>query len=341
MPPVIPTLMTAAAGAGIAWALGVPAPFLTGPALFVSVASVLGLRAALPDRLRDACFVVIGIGMGTGVTPEAVAAAARWPLSLVALSLALIVILLVGTRLLMAGFGFDRLTAFLATSPGHLSFVLGLSADLPVNLRQIAIVQSLRVLALTLIVPMLVAWLTDAEMILLQPGTRVMGLAVLAALLVLSAVVGLGMKRLRVPAAYLLAGMAVSATGHLTQMAPGAVPPWLSVPAFIVMGALIGSRFAGTSAAELRHAAGAALALTTFAALVSLAAAAAVSHFLGIPLVTVLIAFAPGGVETMAAMSIMLDADPAFVATHHVFRIVMLSFLVPLFLPRTPRATRP
>jgi len=51
-----------------------------------------------------------------------------------------------------------------------------------------------------------------------------------------------------------------------------------------------------------------------------------------LPLMQLLIAFAPGGVETMAAMSVLLDADPAFVAAHHVLRLFVLTALVPIVL---------
>ncbi|MDX1737159.1 MAG: AbrB family transcriptional regulator, partial [Alphaproteobacteria bacterium] len=42
------------------------------------------------------------------------------------------------------------------------------------------------------------------------------------------------------------------------------------------------------------------------------------------------VAFAPGGVEAMAAMAISLDFDPAFVAVHHLFRIIFLILILPI-----------
>jgi len=51
----------------------------------------------------------------------------------------------------------------------------------------------------------------------------------------------------------------------------------------------------------------------------------------------VLIAFAPGGLETMAAMSVILGIDPTFVATHHIARLLMLTVIVPVFVIRSQR----
>lgn len=52
------------------------------------------------------------------------------------------------------------------------------------------------------------------------------------------------------------------------------------------------------------------------------------------------VAFAPGGVEAMAAIAVQSGLDPTFVAAHHVFRLLLLTVLVPLLLRRTTTATR-
>ena len=330
-------LAVGAAGAGAALALHIPAPFLTGPALCVSLATLFGLRGNIPDRLRDACFVLIGVGMGTGVTPEALNTAAQWPLSLVILTLSVMVIFLGGARLLQALFGMDRMSGILTATPGHLSFVLSLTTELKADLPRVTMIQSLRVLSLTLLVPFLAPLLTDRPLPALARVSSVMPLPDLALVLAVSAVAGLGFKRLRVPAALLMGGMGVSAVAHATALTTGAVTPWLSVPGFVVMGTLIGTRFSGITPGMVGQALGAASVLTGFAALASLASAALVAHLFGLPVVTVLIAFAPGGLETMMAMSVLLDANPAFVAAHHVFRLLLLTVVLPLVVARAQR----
>jgi uncharacterized membrane protein AbrB (regulator of aidB expression) len=54
----------------------------------------------------------------------------------------------------------------------------------------------------------------------------------------------------------------------------------------------------------------------------------------GMDVVAVMIAFAPGGLETMAAMSVILGIDPTFVASHHVARLLMLTVIVPFLVLR-------
>jgi len=335
MVPALLTLAAGAAGAALATLLGVPAPFLTGPALTVTLLALAGAPVTMPAQLRDACFLLIGVNMGAGVTPEAVATAARWPLSLALLAVAVLAILWFGARLLERIFGFDRMSALLTATPGHLSYVLSLSTDVKADLPRVTMIQTLRVLSLTLIVPFVAPLLGEGDLPALPDLPPAMPLVVLGPLILLSVLTGLVFQRLRVPAALLLGGMALSGLGHATGTISGAVPTWLSVPAFTVMGTLIGTRFAGVTPRMVLQSLGASSLLTAFAAAVSLAAAALVSVTLGLPMLTALIAFAPGGLETMMAMSLLLDADPAYVAAHHVFRLLVLTVALPVIVART------
>ena len=57
-------------GAGIAWALGLAAPFITGPALAVAFVSLMGVKCHIPLYFRNTVFLIIGIVLGSGVTPD-------------------------------------------------------------------------------------------------------------------------------------------------------------------------------------------------------------------------------------------------------------------------------
>jgi len=329
------TLAVGAVGAVLAQLLQLPAPYLTGPAALVTLVGVMGVRTRVPDPMRDGCFLTIGLSMGTGVNPEILAAAAQWPLSLVALGLALLAIFLGGAAALQRLLGFDRVSALLAATPGHLSYILSLSTETRSDISMIAVAQSLRVLILTLLVPLVVAGLTDADLSMgLRPGA-VMNLWHLGLSLCLAAALGLVLKRTRMPAAFLMGGMIVSTLSHGTGIIPGLVPAWITVPSFAIMGTLIGTRFSGVGLGQIARASGAAAILTALALVATVTAAWSMHLALDLPVINLLIAYAPGGLETMAALSVMLDADPAFVAFHHAFRILLLTFLVPAVLPRS------
>ncbi|MBC6437870.1 MAG: AbrB family transcriptional regulator [Rhodobacteraceae bacterium] len=323
------TLGIGALGAVVAWALGLPAPFLTGPALLVTAASLLGLQTHVPPPLRDISLVLIGIGMGTGVTPQVLDSARHWPLPLITLAGLLLIILFGGAGLVRWLSGQDTNTARLAATPGHLSFVLALSTGAKADLPFIAVVQSVRVLLLIVLVPAVATMLTGADVPMPASRGMPMPMPALLGLSGLAAGLGWALKHRAIPAALLLAGMAVSAAAHGTGQVPGTLPLWVEIPAFAIMGTLIGTRFSGVTPALVARALGASAVLSALACTVTFAAAWGVHTLGGLPMVDLLIAFAPGGLETMAAISILLGADPAFVALHHVFRLVFLAVLVP------------
>jgi membrane AbrB-like protein len=327
------TLAIAAAGAGLFWLAGLPAPFLTGPALAVSLASLAGRSADLPAPLRDAVFVVLGVGIGASVTPEVIAGIRTWPLSLSMLAATLVAIIVACRTLLQRRFGFDRLSALLAGTPGHLSYVLAISESQGGATGRVALVQSMRVLFLTLAVPALIALGgLQAPRPALPPPAMTLpgGLISFAAAIALALV----FRRLRLPAALLIGALLASALLHGSGLVVGRLPNWLGLSAFLVMGALIGTRFRGQTWAATRAALGAGLAVTGVSCGVAVLAALAVAAIIGLPVVQVLIAFAPGGLEAMAAMALLTNADPAFVAAHHVARMMLLSVMVPMFLRR-------
>ena len=326
----IRALVIGAIGGVAAWLVGLPAPMLMGPAISVTIAAVAGQRMHMPVWLRDSAFVIIGIGMGAGVTPETLQAVRTWPASIAFLIVVVAAILVAGAAAVAWLFGKDWRTSVLAASPGHLSYVLGLGVEMRADIGFVTVVQSLRLLALTLLVPVVVVMGGQVG----TPSLPVAPLALipLALCILASGVSGMILARLGVPAALLLGGMFVSSFAHGIGLIHGGVPGWLALPAFGVMWTLIGTSFDGARWAVLRAALGASVVLTSLSVGIAIIGAFMVAWLTDLPTMQVLIAFAPGGVETMAAMAVLLDADPAFVAAHHVLRLFVLTALVPLAL---------
>jgi uncharacterized protein len=322
-------LVIGSAGAALFWVIGFPAALLTGPASAVSIATIMGVRCVIPPALRDGVFLLIGVSIGSTVTPEVISTAMAWPLSLAVLLVTLILVLILALIALERIFRFDRMTAMLSATPGHLSYVLSLSTDIGADVPRVALVQSMRVLLLTLVVPVLVAvWGVEGTSQLADRGMIApLGLAVIFPL---GIALGWLFKRLKIPAALLLGAMAVSAVGQGADLTPGALPAWVIGAAFIAMGSLIGTRFVGVDRAVLANAFLAGLVCTFIACGVAALGAVLASELVGLPPAVLLLAFAPGGVEVMAAIAIETGLEPAFVAAHHVFRLLALTVIVPV-----------
>jgi membrane AbrB-like protein len=332
------TAIIGSLGALMAYVIDLPAPFLCGPALAVTVAGLAGLRLSVPVFLRNATFVVVGISMGTSVTPDVIGAAKTWPLSFLAVLLTVVILLYVAYWILRYGFGYDRTTAMLGASPGHLSYIISLTAETKSDLATVSVIQSVRVLALTLIVPLIVEYF---DLISIEPANvpQPMGLFVLGLVVLASLAVGWIFMRWRFPAALLLGGVAVSIGVHITGLTSGGVPSWLSQPTYIVLGSLIGTRFSRASLRDMKKAFLAGGVVTVAVMVLACIIAVGVSRLTGVPLNAVMIAFSPGGLETMAAMAVMMHADTAYVGSHHVLRLLFLSVLMPFVMGKDARKT--
>ena len=104
------------------------------------------------------------------------------------------------------------------------------------------------------------------------------------------------------------------------------------IAAQVALGTVTGCRFVGVAARDV----GRALVLSTGATLAMLALALgfafAVNAMLGIDPALVLLAFAPGGLSEMSLVALAMKAEVAFVALHHVVRIVLVIAFAPLAL---------
>jgi hypothetical protein len=329
------TLALAAAGGAVFAALGLPAPWLAGGMLGVVVGLAWGLDLSLPDRLRDAAMFVLGVSMGSGVTPATFEGIARWPASLFGLWAVVALVMVASTWAARRCFGWDRPTAVYASAPGALATVMILADAAGANMRRVVVAQSLRLFALIAVLPPAVALLQPGPVAAVAPvppaGAGLLsGAAEHLAIFGAGLVGALACRLLRMPAPLLVGGLLGSAALHGLAVATAPVPPALLVPSFVVIGAYVALRFKGTTRAALQAELAASLAMFGIAAAVAALGALAVSRLAGLPLAEVLVAYAPGGVEAMAILAFALGLDVAYVATHHVVRFLSLALALPL-----------
>lgn len=333
------TLAAAFAGGLAAVVLGVPAGALLGSSLTVALLSGLTGRGAVPSRLRDAGFATIGVALGGGIDPDLAARLPGWLPSLALLVVSLVVTLWLGALALQRLAGFDRESAVLATAPGTMSNVIALAIEGRGEVGAIMGLQVMRVLFLVLMVPPLAA-LLEADAVPAVTARPPMALASLAGLLAGGFGLGIMGQRLRIPASCFLFGLLVSAAAHASGLVEGAVPDGAMFAGLAIAGGALGTRVRDMGGTSLRRLALAGAVMLAVTLSVSIAFAGLTAVLTGLPLVQLWVAFAPGGVEVMAAIGLSLGYDPAFVALHHFARILALVVLVPLALGRARARAR-
>lgn len=336
------TLAIGAVGALLAWAINMPLAFLAGPAVAVAGAGIAGAPVVIARPLRETGFVLVGLTIGSLVTPDSIDAMLRWPIAFVLLVVLTFLTPWVGQWVLTRSLGFgDRDEAFLASSPGHLSLVVALADSLSLSVTRPTVLAAIRVLTLTLCVPFAARMAGLDVGPGLQSGAHAASWLAIAAQIIATLALAPLLGRMRLPAPYLLAAMMIGATTHLTQWVDGNIPVWLSQCVLVLMGSLIGTRFVGTSLRALVANLGTGLLIVGLSTGLALVFALIAAPLSGLPLLDLLLGFAPGGLETMVIVGAAMGADPSFVAAAHVLRLIVLALILTGYATRMSRRDSP
>ena len=318
-------------GGLIAHGIAMPLAWMMGPMLATFVASLLRVKMGIPMRFRSIILGVIGVFLGASFTPDALDQAARWPISMIAVLLYVPIITIVVTWFYSKVAKLDPATALFSATPGGLTPMVVLGAAAGGNEQEIAVTQGLRVLLLVMSAPLIALLITgvvanghgnsEAMQMTLSDG-------LITAFCAISTVVIF--RKIGVPASEMTGAMMASMLLHVTGVVEGNLPEWLLAGSLLILGAAIGSRFAGVKLSFLIRLAG----YSIFATLLILAFTGVVAWFvsdwLDLDYIAVLLAFAPGGVAEMSLIALALNVEPSFVAFHHIVRIFEIVMLAPL-----------
>jgi membrane AbrB-like protein len=319
-------------GGAIFKGLGFPLPWTLGSLTAAAAIAVVGLDWKLPSAARNAARPIIGVMAGSAFTVEVARSMAHWWQAILPLVAFLVLITLAGRVFFTRFCGFDRTTAFFASTPGGLSELTLLGAQYGGNIRQLVLIHSTRIITVVFLVPLAVRLLFD-----LEGGGRtgpVHASEVLSAVdwLVLLGCAALGYvigRPLKVIGGVMVVPLILSAFVHGTGLTHLPPPSWLVALVQVVIGCIAGSRFAGVQWHEVRTSVVQGLAWTSIMLLAALAAAALCSTFVDASVPALLLAFAPGGIAEMTIVAFAMGIEVAFVVCCHVFRSIFLVAFAP------------
>ncbi len=319
----------AALGGYVFALIGVPAGWLSGAVAVSAVFVVSGRSRPLPPLLADLAMLLAGVSMGAGATPEAIAAMSRYPASLALLALAMLAVTFACAAYLRTRPGWTWEEAILASVPGALAAVLAVAVDRRARLSPIVVVQLFRLLALVLVLPSAINAVSGTPPLGANAAGS-MGLGELALILLGGAVVSIGYRKLRFAAAMMLGALTVSAAVHAGGLVTGGLPPFALATALVLIGCFIGSRMRGVNRQSLQ----AVLPDAAVSFLIGLAVAGAFAGLTvmvaGIGFEAAFVAFAPGGLEAMVVLALVMGLDPLYVGTHHLARAIGINFILPI-----------
>ncbi|MBF9195733.1 AbrB family transcriptional regulator [Microvirga terrestris] len=330
---LVQILIAALGGLVFHW-LGVPAAWLSGAAIAATLWGLSGRALPMPRALADAAMLISGAAMGAAVTPAAIAAIGRYPGSLILLVIGVFAISAASTIWLMRMSGWRIADAVLASVPGALSTVLAVAADRKAEVASIAIVQNFRLFVLIALLPSVVVLTGDGGNTgaLIGEGLPVESPGGMAFILLGGLVLGAVFKTLKVAAPILLGATMVSSISHGTEFVTGVIPPLIATGGLVLIGLFIAERFRNVQRSTLKRALMSALGSFTIGMIVAALFACVAAWLAGVSFANGLVAFAPGGLEAMTVLALILGLDPLYVGIHHLVRFLGIGLVLPFLI---------
>ena len=134
------------------------------------------------------------------------------------------------------------------------------------------------------------------------------------------------------PAALLSGTLVASGILQISEVASYKLPDESINFCLLILGASVGCRFADKSLKEVASNSFHSLIATVILVTLGLLAAIVATYFVDTNFLTLLLSFSPGGIYEVAVIAIAFDLDPNFVAFHHIIRLLMILFTIPIIL---------
>jgi hypothetical protein len=330
--PVLTALAACALGGAFCFYLHTPLPWMIGPLVTMAALRFTGFAVGAPRGGRQTGQLVIAVALGLYFTPAvAREVLARWEILLLAAAFAA-ALAYVGAWILSRWTDTDRTTALFASVPGGAAEMATLGERFGARTERIVVAQSLRVLVVVVAVPFAITW-SGAHGADDYVGVRLpveaTGLAVLAAGAVAA---GVAFWFVGSPNPFFLGPLIAVIALTVAGLSRSAVPTELVNAGQVLLGCSLGSRFEREFLRRSPRYVAVVASSIVAAILISVAFAAGLAWWSGLPVATLVLATAPGGLAEMCVTAEVLQLGVPLVTAAQVVRvIILLTTTAPIF----------
>jgi membrane AbrB-like protein len=329
------TLLAALVGGALFNWLDTPLPWTLGALAFTIIGATTHGRTYLPSQVRLVATPIFGVMIGSAFTGDITGQLGAWLLVVPGLLAFMASAIIVGMLYYQTVLQVDRHTAFCSALPGGLSEVILIAPSMRADTRTVVVSQVTRVVLLVFTIPFAFRLFDDSlggavtAVDSHSAQASLMGYGILLICAVAGCVLG---KALRLPLALLTGPMLLSALAHAFEITDAVLPDLVIAAVQIIIGVFAGCRFAGVRLAEVRRTLLASIGWSCLLMLVTVAIALLGQWLTGVDLRELILALAPGGVQEMTLIALLLGADVAFVSALHILRITLIAGVVlPLY----------
>ena len=317
----------------IAEYFNVPLAWFLGPMLITSIASLAGFKTKMPRLILSLVLILLGLYIGNYIDKTLFSQMQQWAwTSLIMLVYILASVLLV-SKYLQKFSNYDKKTSIFSAAPGALGPLMILAEDEKSDLSQVATSHLIRLIIIITVFPFIVNSLHDVgdinNVVVEFQNQNIYHFLIL---IVASVIIILIFDKLKVPAALLAGTLVASGFLQITEIASYKLTPNIINYCLLILGSSVGCRFADKSFNEIARNALHSFVATFILVMLGLLAAYAASLVIEKNFFTLILSYCPGGIYEVAVIAIFFDLDPEFVAFHHIIRLLMILFIVPIIL---------
>jgi len=323
-----------AIGGFIAYKLNLPLPWLLGALFLNFFFSFTKVKLKFSKKLLNPIFLIIGIILGGTFNATLLYKVNLWIYSSLAMILFVATSTFFVSLYLIKICKFKKITAILAALPGaFMPIVSTLDEIKNTNEHQkVIITQATRVIFIVSFVPFFFNFnLGEAKLDTMNKDYffDLNFVTEIGALIILSYLFSLLLKKIKVPSPTLLSGMFVSGFFYTTEIISARVPDLGINIIFILLGTALGTRLNGLTIKELLHYLFHGVIISGILISISFLFAYLLSLILGFDFLNAFLSFAPGGIHEMVIISYAYEIDPIFISYHHFFRLIIIVLCLP------------
>ena len=229
--------------------------------------------------------------------------------------------------------GYNEKTSIFSGAPGGLGPLLILAEYEKSDLSQVATAHLIRLIIIITLFPFFVVNFSPTEaMEITKFNYMDQNHLNLLILLIGSIILIYIFDKIKVPAPLLAGALVASGILQITEIASYKLPDQSINFCLLILGASVGCRFADKSLNEVIKNTAHSFVATTLLVILGIIAAVIAGYFVENNFLTLLLSYCPGGIYEVAVIAISFNLDPNFVAFHHIIRLLMILFTVPVIL---------
>jgi len=311
----------------------IPLAWMLGPMLAVSIAALAGVNVKMPKLALSSILIILGLHIGNYIDQNLINQMKEWIWTSAIMFVYILLSILIVSKYLQKYSGYKEKTSIFSAAPGALGPLLILAEYEKSDLSQVATSHLIRLIIIITVFPFFVVNFASTEAIEIEKFNFLdQNHFNLLILLAGSILLILLFDKIRVPAALLSGTLVASGILQISEVASYKLPEQSIDYCLLILGASVGCRFADKSLNEVVRNAFHSFIATLLLVILGVIAAIISGYFVNANFLTLLLSFCPGGIYEVAVIAIAFNLDPNFVAFHHIIRLLMILFTVPVIL---------